>query len=140
MVEERAYTRGKVNASVLGFASAGGERLNLAPQICHALGRLAYRDARPAARTQAFALALAVATLAHESVHASGIADERAAECHGLQWLARTAEEIGVERAYAQRLADTYWAHYDRVPVMYRSNECRDGGELDLDRGAASFP
>ena len=140
MVEERAYTRGKVNASVLGFASAGGERLNLAPQICHALGRLAYRDARPTARAQTFALALAVATLAHESVHASGIADERAAECHGLQWLARTAEKIGVDRGYAERLADVYWAHYDRLPMMYRSNECRDGGELDLDRGSSSFP
>jgi hypothetical protein len=93
MVEEQAYTRGKVNEKVLGFASAVGERLDLAPQVCHALGRLAYRDARPTPRPQAFTLALAVATLAHESVHVSGIADERAAECHGLQWLARTAEE-----------------------------------------------
>ena len=140
MVEERAYTRGKVNASVLGFASAGGERLNLAPQICHALGQLAYRHARPSGRTQTFALALAVATLAHESIHASGVADERAAECHGLQWLARTAQEIGVDGAYAKRLAATYWEHYDRLPAMYRSNECRDGGELDLDEGSATFP
>lgn len=140
MVEERAYTRGRVNERVLGFASAGGERLNLAPQICHALGRLAYGDARPTERRQAFALALAVATLAHESIHAAGVADERAAECHGLQWLARTAEEIGVDRAYAERLARTYWAHYDRLPTMYRSNECKDGGELDLDEGSAHFP
>ena len=140
MVEERAYTRGKVNESVLGFASAGGERLNLAPRICLALGRLAYRDERPTAQTQAFTLSLAVATLAHESVHASGVADERAAECHGLQWLARTAEKIGVERAYAARLADTYWAHYDRIPAMYRSRECRDGGALDLDEGSTQFP
>ena len=140
MVEERAYTRGKVNASVLGFASAGGERLNLAPQICHALGRLAYRDAHPTARTPTFSLALAVATLAHESVHASGVADERAAECHGIQWLVRTAEKLGVDAAYAQRLSDTYWAHYDRLPSMYRSSECRDGGALDLDDGSPSFP
>jgi hypothetical protein len=140
MVEEQAYTRGKVNEKVLGFASAGGERLNLAPQVCHALGRLAYRDARPTARPQAFTLALAVATLAHESVHASGTADERAAECHGLQWLARTAEEIGVDRAYAARLADTYWAHYDRLPAMYHSAECRDGGELDLEESSTRFP
>ena len=140
MVEERAYTRGKVNERVLGFASAGGERLNLAPQVCHALGRLAYRDARPTAEKQVFALSLAAATLAHESVHASGVADERAAECHGLQWLARTAVEIGVDRAYAARLADTYWAHYDRLPTMYRSAECRNGGELDLDQRSPRFP
>jgi hypothetical protein len=140
MVEERAYTRGKVNASVLGFASAGGARLNLAPRTCRALDRLAYRRARPTDRTQTFALALAVATLAHESIHASGIADEQAAECHGLQWLARTAEQVGVDGAYAKRLADTYWAHYDQLPAVYRSSECRDGGELDLDEGSSAFP
>ncbi len=140
MVEESAYTRGKVNDTVLGFASAGGERLNLAPQICHDLARLAHRGQRPRAEEQRFRLALSAATLAHESVHASGVADEPTAECHGIQWLGRTAGALGVERDYGEQLVAAYWAHYDDLPEMYRSAECRDGGDLDLDEASASFP
>jgi hypothetical protein len=140
MVEEKAYTRGKVNETVLGFASAGGERLNLAPQVCHSLADLAYRERRPAGEKPRFALALAAATLAHESVHAAGIADEATAECHGIQWLERTAAALGVEAGYASELRDAYWAHYDRMPALYLSAECRDGGELDLRAGSARFP
>jgi hypothetical protein len=140
MVEERAYTRGKVTESVLGFASAGGERINLAPGICRGLGQLAYGDARPTDEDAVFALALSVATLAHESVHASGVAAEATAECDGIQWLERAAAALGVEDGYATRLRDVYWSRYDRLPAMYRSDGCRDGGELDLNDGSSRFP
>lgn len=140
MVEERAYTRGKVNESVLGFASAGGARLSLAPTICRDLTRLAYEQARPAAAERLHALALAVATLAHESVHVSGIADEATAECHGIQLSERAARALGIERRLARRLKEAYWSRYDEIPAVYRSPECRDGGELDLDESSRAFP
>jgi hypothetical protein len=140
MVEERAYTQGKVNESVLGFASAGGARLSLSPTICRDLARLAYERERPAAAEPLHALALAVATLAHESVHVSGIADEAAAECHGVQLTERAARALGVGRVLARRLKAAYWARFDEIPPLYRSAECRDGGELDLDASSSEFP
>jgi hypothetical protein len=140
MVEEHAYTRGKVNESVLGFASAGGGRLNLAPSICRDLGRLVYARERPAGEKRRLALALAVVTLAHESVHASGTADEPTAECHGIQLSLRATRDLGVERTFAERLQQTYWRHYVEIPEIYRSPECRDGGDLDLHASTSEFP
>jgi hypothetical protein len=140
MVEEQAYTRGKVNEAALGFASAGGARLSLAPSVCGDLVRLAYAGARPSQPEERFALALSVATLAHESVHASGVADEPTAECHGIQRTAEAATTLGVEARYAAQLVQAYWERYEQFPEGYRSAECRDGGRLDLEPGSNRFP
>jgi hypothetical protein len=140
MVEEDAYTRGKVNRSVLGFASAGGSRLSLAPSTCRDLGRLAYAGERPTAGNRRLMLALAVVTLAHESVHLAGVADEPTAECHGIQLSDRAARALGAKPAFAQELKDAYWDHYGEIPTVYRSRECRDGGKLDLRASTSEFP
>jgi hypothetical protein len=140
MVEQHAYTQGKVNESVLGFASAGGARLNLAPSICRDLGRLVYARERPASKQRLRELALALVTLAHESVHVSGTADEPTAECHGIQLAASAARALGVGRTFAERLQQVYWGHYDALPHIYQSPECRDGGELDLHSSTSEFP
>ena len=140
MVEEDAYTRGKVNQSVLGFASAGGSRLSLAPSTCRDLARLAYAGDRPAAGNRRLMLALAVVTLAHESVHLAGVADEPTAECHGIQLSERAALALGVKPAFADALKDAYWGHYGAIPAVYRSRECRDGGKLDLRASTSKFP
>lgn len=140
MVEERAYTRGKVNQSVLGFASAGGSRLSLAPSTCRDLAQLAYSEGRPAGRNRRLMLALALVTLAHESVHLAGVAHEPTAECHGIQLAERAALALGVKPAVAEELKDLYWEHYLEIPVVYRSRECRDGGKLDLRASTSEFP
>jgi hypothetical protein len=140
MTEEHAYTRGKVNPSVLGFASAGGSRLSLAPSTCRGLAQLAYEGDRPVARSRRLMLALAVVTLAHESVHLAGVADEPTAECHGIQLSERAALALGVEPALAEELKDAYWEHYGEIPTVYRSRECRDGGKLDLRASTSEFP
>lgn len=140
MVEESAYTRGKVNESVLGFASAGGARLSLAPSICRDLADLVYRGERTAKEERRLSLALALVTLAHESVHLAGIADEATAECHGIQRTETVAVALGVKRTLAEELTQLYWSRYDRIPAVYRSPECRDGGELDLRVATNEFP
>jgi hypothetical protein len=140
MVEEHAYTRGKVNPAVLGFASAGGSRLSLAPSTCRDLARLAYEGDRPTAGNRRLMLALAVVTLAHESVHLTGVADEPTAECHGIQLSERAALALGVKLAFAEELKDVYWEHYRQIPTVYRSRECRDGGKLDLRASTSEFP
>jgi hypothetical protein len=141
MVEESVYTRGKVNASVLGFASAGGVRLSLSPSTCRDLSRLVYRRERPADERGRLSLALALVTLAHESVHLAGVADEQTAECQGIQLAERAATRgLGIDRAFARRLVELYWENYPKVPLVYRSRECREGGKLDLRASTSVFP
>jgi hypothetical protein len=107
--------------------------VNLAPALCAELVRLAtlrvpvWRDAFPDA------LALAVGSLAHESMHVSGILDEATAECEGMQTIARAAVLLGRSSAEGRYLAVLYAKHwYPWWPAAYRSPECRNGGHLDL--------
>jgi hypothetical protein len=48
-------------------------------------------------------------TLAHESIHLSGIADEGQAECQGMQQLRRLAQRFGASMEQAQQIALDYY-------------------------------
>lgn len=124
-----------------GFYLPPGFRIHLAPSICAGLVDLAYRGRRPTdVRSQA-KLALAVDTLAHESVHRRGFLDEATTECYAVQLVYRTARALGVPSAYAASLARLNWrVNYPAHPPQYLSGECRNGGRLDLDRSRAAFP
>ena len=79
--------------------SAAGATAELAPEICWPLRRLARTSARPARTTPAFRAAydldaVAVLTLARESIHLSGIAGANA-DCLGLHWMPYVAEQLG---------------------------------------------
>jgi hypothetical protein len=77
----------------------------------------------------------ALNTLAHESWHLAGVRNEAAAQCYAVQSIEFTARRLGADDARARRLALAFVAtQYDRMPPAYRSEECRDGGELDLRR------
>ena len=138
--EEEAYTRRQIDERTLGFVGIGGSRVNLAPGVCRSLAQLVYAHARPADPDALYLSAAAVATLAHEAQHAKGIADEAQAECYAIQLLAGTAHELGVDHAYAERLAVAYWRQYPAEAPAYRSPQCRDGGRLDLREGIAAWP
>lgn len=140
LVEEKIFTRGRVDEQVLGFASAGGARVNLSPPVCEQLDALTYEEARVEDEEERFHQAVALIVLAHEARHAAGIADEPTAECEGIQLARRAASRLGIEEAYARRLVDLYWSAYPDLPREYRSTECRAGGELDLDKGSPEFP
>jgi hypothetical protein len=118
----RAYTFG---APVL--------TVNLAPALCAELTRLAGLRV-PIWRAEfPDALALAVGTLAHESMHVSGVRDEATAECEGMQKIAKAAVLLGRPPAEARYLEVLYARHwYPWWPPRYRSPECHDGGRLDL--------
>ena len=63
------------------------------------------------------------------------------AECYALQNTAFVAERLGIGDATAQRIQKwVYVKGYPNEPDEYRSDECRDGGELDLRPGSAVFP
>ncbi|MEO8291232.1 MAG: hypothetical protein ABI649_09605 [Gaiellaceae bacterium] len=86
-------------------------------------------------------VARALHVLAHESSHLAGIRDEAAADCYGLQRTEFAAESLGANAPDARRLA--VFALEERqvtAPADYRSSECRNGGELDLDSGSDVWP
>lgn len=114
-----------------GMAVEGGP-VDLAPEACTPLVAAIERR-RPADGHAAVDLAYAIGVLAHEFEHVRGEMDERTAECRGMQRLAGLARTLGLRAAEAQRLARVYWREvYRDSDRQYRTQECRDGGELDL--------
>jgi hypothetical protein len=117
----------------------------LAPETCSALRHLDRVDfscvERDTCTYKEFKAAWAAHTLAHESFHLRGFQAEAIAECYALQNTAFVAERLGVDEATAQRLQKwVYTDGYPNEPEEYRSDECRDGGRLDLRPQAAAFP
>ena len=101
----------------------------------------------------------AILTLAHESIHLSGIVGgtlsnglqvgdpeaEAKADCYGMQWMPYVAEQLGDTADDAQAIATYFW---DKIYPLskvtnpqYWSPDCRPGGALDLHLpGTTSWP
>jgi hypothetical protein len=124
-----------------GFVELHGAVGRLAPVVCHWLDRLTYGRDRSRDLEHEANLSQAVLILAHESEHAAGIRNEAKAECYGMQETARLARLLGVEKAYAEELAEFVWERwypFERPP--YYSAECRPGGKLDLHPRSSAWP
>ena len=94
--------------------------------------------------------AIAILTLAHESVHLGGIVGgqltngltvgdpqaEAKADCFGMQWMPYVAERLGDNAADAQAIASYFWKTI--YPIVrsteprYASPSCRPNGPLDI--------
>ncbi|HUK93633.1 MAG TPA: hypothetical protein VLU96_01115 [Gaiellaceae bacterium] len=90
------------------------------------------RDADPEAE--------ALMTLAHESMHLRGWADEATAQCYGIQEVAYTVERLGGTLAEGKAVASFMLAVQGGMPEEYQSGECRAGGDLDLHPDTPDFP
>jgi hypothetical protein len=108
-------------------------RVHLSPSICASLTRLVYEDVPVRDDPWVDGLAWSVGALAHEAQHVRGVLDERKAECFGVQSIATIAAALGRDGDEGRYLARLYWTstYLAREP-RYRSDECRDGGDLDL--------
>jgi hypothetical protein len=139
--EGTPYVEGDGGANELaGFASIDDYRLQLAPEVCAPLVDLAY-GARRTRWDGDIDTAFAVVALAHETRHRSGVELEAATECYALQDARRAAVLLGASQAYADGLADAYWREiYPRNTGPYFSEDCRDGGGLDLHPGSSRWP
>jgi hypothetical protein len=123
-----------------GLAAEDGP-VDLAPDACEPLVEMLYTGTVPVTDEQYVILAFAVGILAHELEHVRGVMDEKTAECHGMQRLAGVARKLGVPPAEARRLARVYWKEiYPDEDRGYRSEECRNGGKLDLRRRSSVWP
>jgi hypothetical protein len=128
--EEREVSVSHVDARAAAITSLAAGRENVRTALCSTLAELA-RGARPSgADEQRSAFALLV--LAHESQHAAGVSSEVLADCRGMQTMRRAGVLLGVDGAYAQRLAEVYRRMYPHQPRIYFSPQCRNGGRLDL--------
>jgi hypothetical protein len=126
---------------VSGFYRPSTVRIHLAPLACAGLVDLRYRHLHPASGKVEGRIALAVATLAHESMHMRGFLNEATAECYAQQLVASTAHKLGASLAYGRRLQELSWTElYPNHPDEYLSAECRDGGKLDLNARSHVFP
>jgi hypothetical protein len=120
----------------------------IAPNLCRELLRV-QREGLPADEAECLRrwaglgcgeripwLALAAATLAHESFHLRGVQDEAAADCYAIQAVELVARALGLSEAEARGLGAFARANH-RVGQAdrYVSSECREGGRYDLARG-----
>ena len=133
-----------LNREIAGYASVGGDEVELAPDGCAPLVRVLYGGSWPEDGGGRIELAAAVSLLAHEVAHALGTSDEARAECWALQHVRRVAELLGAPAESARELAETQWQDVYLVAVrddpIYGSPECRDGGKLDLDPTSSNWP
>ena len=105
--------------------------IHLPPTICAELAHLLTERGEVRTGPYPYAVLWSVASLGHESAHASGVIDEAAAECRGMQSIAPITRALGRTETDARWLATRYWDWYPRLDPAYRSNECRNGGRLD---------
>ena len=122
-----------------GVAVVGGELAILTPEVCNDLYRLAFEHETEGVRT-----GRALAVLAHEAWHLRGEADESTVECYALQSGVELGQRLGLSEGRARQLMRQQWvenALRGLDTLEYRlTPECRDGGQLDLDRAERSFP
>jgi hypothetical protein len=85
-------------------------------------------------------IAEALMTLAHESMHLRGWADEATAQCYGLQELAFTVERLGGSPAEGVAVTNYMLSLQPFLPEDYQSPECAAGGSLDLHPETPPFP
>lgn len=122
-----------------GIAIVGGDRAYITPEICFALYRLSVEGDERGSQT-----ARAIAVLAHEAWHLRGESDEATTECYALQSGVELGRRLGLDQGAARRLmAQQLTENMLRGAgsLEYRvSDECRDGGRLDLDPESRAFP
>jgi hypothetical protein len=86
-------------------------------------------------------VAWALNTLAHESYHLAGVRNEAETECSALQAIDFTARRLGATSVQARAHATFAFRELpDRMPALYSSPECRDGGRYDLRPASILWP
>jgi hypothetical protein len=137
--------RGEAGRVQFDKAGRPGNHTDLSPQTCKALRRLDALDFTCIKRGECgfreFNAGWAAHTLAHESFHLRGFQDEGVTECYALQNTAFVAERLGVPKQQAQDLqAWLFKRGYPNEPAEYQSQQCHDGGTLDLRPQQTGFP
>jgi hypothetical protein len=122
-----------------GAAVVGGRVAYLTPERCYDLYQLAFEDEVAFSQT-----ARSLAVLAHEAWHLRGVRDEGTTECYALQSAVGIGQRFGLSEDTARQMMRQQLTENSLrglATAEYRvSDECRDGGELDLDPASSAFP
>ena len=90
------------------------------------------------------AMTWALQTVAHESYHVLGYANEAQVDCYGMQSIWFVANSLGASLAEAQEYASFYatrlYPQRQFSTPEYWSPECRDGGAYDLRLHSSAWP
>jgi hypothetical protein len=90
------------------------------------------------------AVAMALATVSHESYHLLGYTNEAQVECYGMQSIWYVASKLGASTVEAQAIGKFYatqlYPERETQTPTYWTAECRDGGKYDLRPGSHSWP
>ena len=82
-----------------------------------------------------------IVTLAHESWHLRGIANEARTQCYAVQTTETVARQLGVPPADARAIAARVALDDARAPEgEYHSAQCRPGGAYDLRPDTPDWP
>ena len=80
-------------------------------------------------------------TLAHESWHLRGVANEARTQCYAVQTVEAVARGLGVPALDARAIAVRVAADDARAPAgEYHSEQCRPGGAYDLRPDTLAWP
>jgi hypothetical protein len=90
---------------------------------------------------QTLAAVSGIVTLAHESWHLRGIADEARTQCYAVQSVELVARQLGVAEADARAIAVRVAFDDAHAPLgEYHSAQCRPGGAYDLRPDTPRWP
>jgi hypothetical protein len=140
------------NAGWVGFDENGrpADKTQLSAKTCSSLERLrrdgppaveCLLDRRVACPRSTLEVVEGIVTLAHESWHLRGIADEARTQCYAVQSVERVARGLGVPALDARLLAVRVAVDDARLPVgEYHSAQCRPGGAYDLRPDTPDWP
>jgi hypothetical protein len=138
------------NAGWVDFDEHGlpSDDTHLSAATCRSLERIWRANAQPSfsclrtlCEPETLQLVAGILTLAHESWHLRGFANEAQTQCYAVQTVELVALRLGVAPTDARAIAE-YVASYDaRLPEgTYHSSECRPGGALDLHPDTRAWP
>jgi len=118
---------------------------DLSPETCDALRNLGAVDwsclATASCGYKQFQVAWALHTLAHESFHLRGIAEEAVTECYAMQTTAQVAVSLGIPSRQAAQIQRWVWDKgYPNEPSEYSTPFCANGTRLDLHPGSGAWP
>lgn len=121
-----------------GFVYFDGSHVaHLRREVCHNLWDYAHGGQGHPTEAQI----IAVHIVAHETQHINGVTSEAVAECQAVQLENQVAEALGATPAQARKLQSLYYADvYPRQQGEYFSDECIEGGELDINPDRTDFP
>jgi hypothetical protein len=137
-----AILSGRPPATPVARSARTSGRIDLSPVVCDPLRRFLRSRYTPFLNLQSYQLAEALVTLAHEAEHLRHPeAAEDVVECYALQRVRAIVRDAERRPSYQKEMAGLAWeVGYPNTSDEYRTEDCRNGGPLDLHPRSQAWP